>query len=131
VELYYNCSKPSPGEMRLDGLAFNPSWSQPVRDLQFELVGMDGGNRSLSAARSAARDYQLFTNDSTPFQLDLKTVGGEVRFDLYFEYHFQEGDHKEFLLSSAGWPGIARLAAMTPNRNLVRDACSPDLHLAK
>ena len=128
VELYYNCSTPSPGALRLDGLAFNPWSSQPVRALEFELVGVDARGWSVSEATAEARDYQLFTNQSTPFQLDLKTVGSEARFDLYFSYQFQEGDHGDFI-SKVAWRGPV-LLALQPNRSLVRDACSETAHRA-
>jgi hypothetical protein len=140
VELYYNCSTPSPGGMHLDGLAFNPWSSQPVRALEFELVGVDSRGWSVSEATAEARDYQLFTNQSTPFDLDLKTVGSEVRFDMYFAYQFsegefqegqfQEGDHDNIEISKVAWQGPMALA-LQPNRSLVRDACSPGLHLAR
>jgi len=129
VELYYNCSTPSPGGVRLDGLAFNPWSSQPVRALEFELVGVDARGRSVSEAKAEARDYQVFTSQSTPFQLDLKTVSNEVRFDLYFSYQFQEGDHGDFI-SKVAWRGPT-LLALQPNRSLVRDACSATAHLAR
>ena len=129
VELYYNCSASSPGGVRLDGLAFNPWSSQPVRFLEFELVGVDARGWSVSEAKGEARDSQLSTNQSTPFQLDLKTVGSEVRFDLYYDYQFQEGDHNSFI-SKVAWRGPV-LLALQQNRSLVRDACSATAHLAR
>lgn len=116
--------------MHLDGLAFNPWSSQPVRALEFELVGVDSRGRSVSEATTQARDYQLFTNQSTPFELDLKTVGSEVRFDLYFAYQFQEGDHNDFQMSKVAWRGPVALA-LQPNRSLVWNACSATAHLAR
>jgi hypothetical protein len=130
VELYYNCSTPSPGGVHLDGLAFNPWSSQPVRALEFELVGVDSRGWSVSEAATQARDYQIFTNQSTPFELDLKTVGSEVRFDMYFAYQFSEGDHDNIQLSKVAWQGPMALA-LQPNRSLVWNACSPTLHLAR
>jgi hypothetical protein len=115
--------------MHLDGLAFNPWSSQPVRALEFELVGVDSRGWSVSEATAEARDYQLFTNQSTPFELDLKTVGSEARFDLYFAYQFQEGDHGDFI-SKVAWQGPMALA-LQPNRSLVWNACSPTAHLAR
>jgi hypothetical protein len=130
VVLYYNCSTPSPGGVHLDGLAFNPWSSQPVTELQFELVGVDARGRSVSEARTEARDLQLFTNQSTPFTLDLKTAGNEVRFDLHYAYRFDEGDHKDFRLSKAAWRGPILLAKQI-NWFLARDACSATAHLAR
>jgi hypothetical protein len=130
VVLYYNCLTPSPGGVHLDGLAFNPWSSQPVGALEVELVGVDARGWSVSEAKTEARDFQLFTNQSTPFQLDLKTVGNEVRFDMYYSYLFDEGDHNDFEMSKAAWRGPILLAKQT-NRFLVRDACSATAHLAR
>jgi len=126
--MYYNCSSPAAGSVRLEGLAFNPWSSQPVRFLEFELVGVDARGWSVSEAKAEARDSQLSTNQSTPFQLDLKTVGSEVRFDLYYDYQFQEGDHNSFI-SKVAWRGPV-LLALQYNRSLVHDACSATAHLA-
>jgi hypothetical protein len=115
--------------LRLEGVAINPGQSQPVRHLEFELVGVDARGRAVSEARDVVRDYQLFTNESTPFRLDLKKAGSEVRFDLYYEYQFQEGDHNDFI-SKVAWRG-GTLLALQPNRFLVRDACSETSHRAR
>ena len=130
VVLYYNCVTPSPGGVRLDGVAFNPWSSQPVGALQFELVGVDTRGRPVSEAKTEARDFQLATNQSTPFQLDLKTAGNEVRFDLYYSYQFDEGDHKDFEMSKIAWRGPILLTKQT-NRFFARDACSATAHLAR
>ncbi len=126
VDLYWRCTHPQPGLLRLDGLAFNPWGDQPVRFLEFELVGVDSGEHAVSATRAEARDFQLFTGQSTPFVLDLKTTGSEARFDLYYQYRFQEGDHLR---------PIARLVSNRPfllaqqtMRFMVRDACSETQH---
>jgi hypothetical protein len=131
VELYYNCSTPSPGGVHLDGLAVNPWSSQPVRAMEFELVGVDARGWSVSEAKTEARDLQLFTNQSSPFELDLKTAGSEVQFNLYYSYQFEEGgDHNDFQVSKAAWRGPMLLAVQT-NRFMVWDACSASAHLAR
>lgn len=126
VDLYWSCTRPEAGVLRLQGLAFNPWQSQPVRFLEFELVGVDSSERSVSAVKAEARDLQLFAGQSTPFQLDLRMAGSEARFDLYYQYRFQEGDHLR---------PIARLASSRPfllaqqtMRFMVRDACSETQH---
>lgn len=91
---------------------------------------MDSRGWSVSEATTEARDYQLFTNQSTPFELDLKTVGSEARFDLYFAYQFQEVDHDNVEVSKVAWWGPMHLA-LQPNRSLVWNACSPRLHVAR
>ncbi len=129
VALYWNCTQPEPGMLQLAGLAFNPWSSQPVRFLEFELVGVNDKERTASVAKAEAQDLQLFTNQSTTFTLDLRMAGGEVRFDLYYQYRFQEGDHNRIVAGPvAGGPF---LLAQQTNRFMVRDACSDSQHLAR
>jgi hypothetical protein len=89
VVLYWNCLQPEPGIQRLDGVAHSPYFSE-VRYLEFELVGVDANERVVSQTKGAAGDYVLRTNQDSPFQLDLRTVGSEVRFDLYYSYRSQQ-----------------------------------------
>ena len=125
VALYWNCGRPSPGVVQVSGLAFNPWASQPVRYLEFELVGVDGGERTVSAARVEASDTQLLTHQSTPFQLTLHTTGAETRLDLYYRYQFQERGGNR-MLASLAWDGPVLLAQQMQFR--VWDACSDTLH---
>jgi hypothetical protein len=71
-------------------VAQNPWQAQPIQYLEFELVGVDAQERMTAQATGAARDLQIRTNQSAPFRLTLKTAGAEVRFDLYYNYHFYE-----------------------------------------
>ncbi|MEI8190491.1 MAG: hypothetical protein WCI75_12315 [candidate division NC10 bacterium] len=69
------------------------------------------------------------TNQSSPFQLGLKTAGTEARFDLYYNYRF----HTDFDMSArlAGPPMAGpRLFAQT-NTFMIRDACGATQHLAR
>jgi hypothetical protein len=129
VVLLYNCLQPEPGRLRVEGMMQSPWQTQPIRYPEFELVGLDAQERTTARSAGAARDVQLFTNQSTPFQLELKTAGTEVRFDLYYQYQFLEGIQMGARL--AGPPVAApRLLAQT-NTFLVRDACGATQHLAR
>lgn len=126
VALYWNCTQPQPGALQLAGLAFNPWSDQPVGFLELELVGVDSSERTVTAAKAEARDFQLYTNQSTPFQLDMRTAGSEVRFDLYYQYRFQDRGHDA---DFAGPITSGRfLLAQQTNRFMVRDACSETQH---
>lgn len=125
VVLYWNCARPAPNVVELSGLAFNPWQSQPVRDLEIELVGVDSRDRTVSAATVEAPDYQILTNQSTPFQLQLRTAGGESRLDLYYRYKFQDGG-RDWIVAGPGWDGPILLAQQVQFR--VRDACSETQH---
>src|SRR5512142_2071473 len=128
VVLYWNCARPAPEDLRVEGIAQNPWGSQEVRSLQLELAGVDVRERTVSEVQGKARDPAIGTNQSSPFLLDLRTKGGEVRFDLYYDYQFSEGDLMGALL--AGPPMEPSRFAPQGNRFLVRDVCSDTQHRA-
>ena len=124
VVLYWNCLRPSPDVLRLDGVAQSPYFSG-IRDLEFELVGADASERVVSQTRGVARDYVLRTNQFSPFQLDLRTTGSEVRFDLFYRYRSQQNLRSML----AGPPvGGSQLFAQATTQFLARDVCSETQH---
>jgi hypothetical protein len=126
VSLYWNCVRPDAGTIQVNGLAFNPWSSQPIRYLELELVGVGPGDRTVSEVGTKAPDIQILTNQSTPFRLTLRTAGTETRFDLYYRYQFQDDgrDRREVRLA---WDGPV-LFAEAQKQFRVRDACSETLH---
>ena len=144
VQLFWNCSRPQPDTLVLDGLAFNPWSASEVRDLEFRLVGVDAQGWSLAEATGEATYRLLGSMRSTPFQLVLRTSGGEARFDLFYRYHYREpgdgdghdqpthtrlpGGEAPVLLASAG----PVLLAQVPNTYLmVWNACDETMHRAR
>jgi hypothetical protein len=126
VELYWRCGREA-DRLRLDGLARNPWTVQEVRFLEFELTGVDATDRSISAARGELAVLLLGTNQIAPFRLELTPEGGEVRYDLAYQYRFADNE----MDASAVWAGAgSRLLAQT-QRYLVRDACADTAHRAK
>jgi hypothetical protein len=128
IGLFYNCTNPEPGVLRLDGLAFNIWNMQPVRYLELALDGVDAKDHSVSEAGGEGRDYQILTGQSTSFQVDLRPAGSEVRYDLYYQYQFLDGDHKD-LISGPMVRGV--FPKKVGNRFMARDACSPTQHLMR
>lgn len=126
VVLYWNCARPTPEVLRVEGIAQNPWESQEVRSLEFELVGVDAREHAVSEVTGEARDPGIGTNQTSPFLLDLRTVGSETRFDLYYDYQFSEGDQTDALL--AGPPMVASRLSPQGNRFLVWDVCSESQH---
>ena len=122
LELFWRCARPEPGVLRLDGLVANYNNAQPIRFFEAELVGVDAGGRTRSTGRGEARDQSISTAQMSPFDISLKDGGDEVRFDLYYNYQFQESDH---IIASAG-PGFPLFAYF--QRSLVRDVCNPAQH---
>lgn len=128
VVLLWNCLQPAAGVLRVEGVARNPWQSQPIRYLEVQVVGLDAQGRQTAEAAGKARDSQLFTNQQSPFQLELRTAGAEVRFDLYYQYLFnQEYD----TATLAGPPMVGPRRYAQTHTNMVRDACSPTQHLAR
>jgi hypothetical protein len=126
--LFWNCSRPETNLLRLDGVVHNPWSSQPVRFVEFELVGVNGEDRIVSETKGEVRDITISTNQISPFSLDLRTMGGEARFDLYYGYQYEDADLDALL---AGPPAAgSRLLAWT-NRFLARDVCSETQHRAR
>lgn len=124
VVLYWNCTQPEPGVLRLDGVAQNPHSPQEVRFLELDLAGVDAQDRFVSETKGAVRNFLLRLNEISPFQLDLRLAGTEVRFDLFYQYRFHE-DGGHFL---AGPPvGGPHLFAQE-QRFMARDVCSETQH---
>ena len=103
VVLVWNCLQSESGLLRVVGEAQNPWQAQPIQYLEFELVGVDAQERTTAQATGAARDLQIRTNQSSPFDLTLKTAGTEVRFDLYY-YRFHEEVEMGATMGLSGGP---------------------------
>jgi hypothetical protein len=129
VVLYWSCTRAEAGLLRLEGVAHNPWEAQPIRHLEFELIGVDAQDRLVSRATGSARDIQIFTNQITPFHADLKTTGAEARYDLFYQYKFSEADLQDARLAGSG-VGRPRFFAQE-SRSIVRDACSETQHRAR
>jgi len=84
--LYWNCSRPSTGLVRVEGWANNPDYPQPITDLEFILYGVNAQGGTVSQVKASAQAYQIQTNEPASFSIDLKTVGGEIRYDLVYQY---------------------------------------------
>lgn len=128
VVLYWNCVWPEPGILRVEGVAQNPWSSQEVRFLEVEVVGVNNQERTVSHAKGAAQDILIRTNQFSPFRMEMRPAGREVRFDLYYEYRFQDVEEQARLAGPL--VGAPRLLAQI-QRFLARDACSETQHRAR
>jgi hypothetical protein len=140
VELFWNCTRPQPDTLVLEGLAFNPRTASDIRRLEFALVGVDARGATLGETSGEPQNLLLGMMRSTPFQLALKTTGSEARFDLFYRFYYTEpgeGDGHEpthsllqggahVRLAAASGPIL--LAQMPNNYLMVRDACSDTQH---
>ncbi len=129
VVLRWNCLQPAAGVLRIEGVAHNPWQSQPIGYLELQAVGVDAEGRETAEAAGRARDIQILTNEQSPFQMELRTTGSEVRVDLYYQYRFNQ-EYDTALLAGPPMVGPRRYA-QTTTTHMVRDACSPTRHLAR
>ena len=131
VVLRWNCLQPNAGTLRVEGVAHNPWQAQPIGYLELQVVGVDAEGRETAEAAGKARDVQILTNERSPFQLDLKTAGTEVRVDLYYQYRFHHEWESGTLLLAGPLTSGPRRYAQSMISYMVRDACSPTQHLAR
>jgi len=131
VTLYWDCQRPEPGLLRLEGVVQNPYFSE-VRFLELELVGVDDTGHVVSHTKAAIPEIILRTRQYSAFRLDLRTVGKEVRFDLFYTYRSHEN-----LRSSEGSTSIPVVPAATgrpwqlaqaPTQFMALDVCSKEKH---
>jgi len=128
VELYWNCTQPTPDRLLLQGVAVNVVEPE-VRSLEFTVVGVDAHGATVSEATGTARKFVLGTMQSTPMEVEVRTTGHEVRFDLLYRYEAPlsgPGGNSEL---PDGAPAV-RLVATHPfllaqgvNQMMVRDIC--------
>ena len=126
VALYWNCTRAEPGVLRMQGAAQNLGSMQEIRSLEFDLVGIGPQDRVVSGVKGEARDTAIRTRGVSPFRLDVRTAGSETRFDLYYQYHYSEGEQNDVLL--AGPPMVPPRLLAQANRFLARDVCSESQH---
>lgn len=114
VTVYWSCADPEPNVLKVEGVVQNIG-SGPVEFAEVEVVAVNAANRTLGSAKSAVRDIVLQINQNSPFLLQLRRLGDEARFDLYYWYYASEG-------FGFGRPGRREF------RSMARDACSPTQH---
>jgi hypothetical protein len=112
--VYWNCTRPEPDALRVDGVVQNTGGGS-VQYAEVEIVSVDARDRTIASVRSTVRDAALQTNQISPFQLGLRTVGAETRIDLYYEYHVR---------SVFGMGSLQ----VSPQRFRARDICSDTQH---
>jgi hypothetical protein len=86
VALYWNCTRPSPGVVQVQGVANNPWLAAPLEDLEFRLYGVSAQGYTMARARGSAKEYWIQTNAPSPFTLTIQTKGVAVKFDLGYSY---------------------------------------------
>jgi hypothetical protein len=113
VVLTWNCTKPEPGVLHVQGVVRNPWYATPVTNLNFQLFGVNDKDQDISRTVGTPRDYMIRSYGPSPFALDLKLSGEEQRFDLVYYYWLGPGGGG--FGKDEGRPGTVQ--------NLARDIC--------
>lgn len=90
VEVYWNCTHPEQGTLDMDGLVHNFG-GREVRFVELNLVGVGPRGNTVSETTTSLPDIVLHLNQTSPFDLRLRTAGSETRFDLYYQYRLGFG----------------------------------------
>jgi hypothetical protein len=114
VTIYWNCTRPEPDALRVDGVVQNTG-AGLLQYTEVEIVSVDAADRTVASVRTPVRDLTIQTNQLSPFQLGLRTVGAEARIDLYYEYRLRS------------FFGVGGFVA-SPQRFRARDICSETQH---
>ena len=113
VAIYWNCTRSEFGQLQFDGVAQNIGGSE-IRYLGLELNAVDAKENFGLSAVAAPLDILLYTNQLSPFHLQLPIRGDEARFDLFYQYR----------LSSR----FGAFAGLEDRRFMARDVCSDTQH---
>jgi len=114
VTVYWSCTQAESQVLRAEGVVQNIG-SGPVEFAQVELVAVSAQDRNVGSTTASVREIVIQTNQHSPFLLQLRTLGDEARFDLYYWYYAGEA-------FGFGRPGRREF------RSMARDACSPAQH---
>ena len=111
VAIYWNCSRPTPGTVQVQGVANSPWFTDPIQDLQFWVYGVNSQDGNVSRAHGSTRDFLIQLNAPSPFDLTLQATGQEVRFDMIYDY------------TMGGGGGRRGAGVLGEQRNMARNIC--------
>jgi hypothetical protein len=69
-----------------EGVAVQPGYPSPTRDLKFTLEGLNGRGTVVSKGEATAKDYVMHQMEHNPFRVSVRSVGTETRFILTYTY---------------------------------------------
>jgi hypothetical protein len=86
VALYWNCTRPSPGIVRIEGVANNPWVMSPLQDLLLRFYGYSAQGATLVRASTMPKEYWIQPNAPSPFTVNLETKEAVAKVDLAYSY---------------------------------------------
>jgi hypothetical protein len=111
VRVFWNCTQPEQNLLQVDGVVQNIG-GRLVQFAEVEVVAVNASGRTVGSATSAVDNIRLQTNQRSPFLIQLRTLGDEVRFDMFYRHRARD-------TSGIGVAGLRQI------QNMARDVCSP------
>jgi len=93
AELRWDCTRTEAGEVRIEGVANNPFFPQPIKDFQVQVFEVGANDVSVLRASASAHDVLIQTNSRSPFEVAFKPAGRAARYDFVYVYRIEESKH--------------------------------------
>ena len=93
AELRWDCTRTETGEVRIEGVANNPFFPQPIKDLQVQVYEVGVNDVSVLRASANAREVLIQANSRSPFEVAFKPAGRAARYDFVYVYRIEESKH--------------------------------------
>jgi hypothetical protein len=93
AELRWDCTRTEAGEVRIEGVANNPFFPQPIKDFQVQVYEVGANEVSVLRASASAHDVLIQANSLSPFEVAFKPAGPAARYDFVYLYRIEESKH--------------------------------------
>ena len=93
AEIRWDCTRTEAGEVRIEGVANNPFFPQPIKNFQVQVYEVGANDKSVLRASASARDVLIQPNSRSPFELVFTSAGRAARYDLIYLYRIEESKH--------------------------------------
>ena len=93
AELRWDCTRTEAGEVRIEGVANNPFFPQPIKDFQVQVYEVGANDVSVLRASANAREVLIQANSRSPFEVAFKPAGRATRYDFVYVYQIEESKH--------------------------------------
>ena len=95
AELLWDCTRTAAGEVRIEGVANNPFYPQPIKDVQVQVYGAGANQASVLRASTTVRDVLIQPNARSPFEVTFQPAGSEARYDFAYAYQIERSKNSD------------------------------------
>jgi hypothetical protein len=95
AELLWDCTRTAAGEVRIEGVANNPFFPQPIKDVQVQVYGVEANRASVLRASASVRDVLIQPNARSPFEVTFQPAGSEARYDFAYAYKIERSKNSD------------------------------------